>query len=77
MRPAGEEEDLSPPDHIQAIAQTAAFHFGTVEQGGSSLYPALAQRVTSVEVLRILLSIGPTETMLPDLERQGRRHLSR
>jgi hypothetical protein len=29
MRPAGEEEDLSPPDHIQAIAQTAAFHFGT------------------------------------------------
>jgi Ferritin-like domain len=55
--------DLSPPDHIQAIAQTAAFHFGTVEQGGSSLYPALAQRVTSVEVLRILLSIGPTETM--------------
>ena len=26
MRPAGEEEDLAPPDHIQAIAQTAAFH---------------------------------------------------
>jgi Ferritin-like domain len=50
-------------DHIQAIAQTAAFHFGTIEQGGSSLYPSLAQRVSSVEVLRILLSIGPTETM--------------
>src|SRR5262249_59910214 len=33
------------------------------EQGGSSLYPSLAQRVTSVEVLRILVSIGPTETM--------------
>src|SRR5262249_20680751 len=32
-----------------------------IEQGGSSLYPALAQRVTSDEVLRILLSIGPTE----------------
>jgi hypothetical protein len=30
--------------------------------GGSSLYPALAQRVTNVEVLRIHLSIGPTET---------------
>jgi hypothetical protein len=34
-----------------------------IEQGGSSLYPSLAQRVTSKEVLRILLSIGPTETM--------------
>jgi hypothetical protein len=55
--------DLNPPDHLQAIVNTAAFHFGTIEQGGSSLYPALAQRVSSVEVLRILLSIGPTETM--------------
>ena len=56
------DNDLDPPDHIQAIANTAAFHFGTIEQGGSSLYPSLAQRVTSPEVLRILLSIGPTET---------------
>jgi hypothetical protein len=50
-------------DHTQAIANTAGFHFGFIEQGGSSLYPSLAQRVSSVEVLRILLSIGPTETM--------------
>ncbi len=49
-------------NHIQAIANTAAFHFAFIEQGGSSLYPSLAQRVTSPEVLRILLSIGPTET---------------
>lgn len=56
------DADLNPPDHIKAIAYTAAFHFGTIEQGGSSLYPSLAQRVTNVEVLRILLSIGPTET---------------
>jgi hypothetical protein len=55
--------DISPANHLQAIANTAAFHFGTIEQGGSSLYPSLAQRVTSREVLRILLSIGPTETM--------------
>jgi hypothetical protein len=55
--------DLTPPNHIQAIVNTAAFHFGTIEQGGSSLYPSLAQRVSNVEVLRILLSIGPTETM--------------
>jgi hypothetical protein len=49
--------------HTQAIAFTAGFHFATIEQGGSSLYPSLAQRVTDVEVLRVLLSIGPTETM--------------
>jgi Ferritin-like domain len=56
------DADLAPNDHIQAIANTAAFHFCFIEQGGSSLYPALAQRVSSPEVLRILLSIGPTET---------------
>jgi hypothetical protein len=50
------------PDHLKAIAFTAGFHFCAIEQGGSSLYPSLAQRVTSVDVLRILLSIGPTET---------------
>jgi hypothetical protein len=54
--------DLSPKDHLQAIANTAGFHFGYIEQGGSSLYPSLAQGVTNPEVLRILLSIGPTET---------------
>jgi hypothetical protein len=54
--------DLSPANHIQAIANTAGFHFGFIEQGGSSLYPSLAQRVTDPVVLRILLSIGPTET---------------
>jgi ferritin-like protein len=57
------DADLTPDKHIQAIANTAGFHFGTIEQGGSSLYPSLAQRVASPEVLRILLSIGPTETM--------------
>ncbi|HWZ58348.1 MAG TPA: ferritin-like domain-containing protein [Gemmatimonadaceae bacterium] len=56
------DDDLTPQNHIQAIADTAAFHFGFIEQGGSSLYPSLAQRTSSREVLRILLSIGPTET---------------
>jgi hypothetical protein len=55
-------DDLTPSDHIQAIANTAGFHFGFIEQGGTSLYPSLAQRVRNKEVLRILLSIGPTET---------------
>ena len=50
------------PKHLQAIANTAGFHFAFIEQGGTSLYPSLAQRVSNPEVLRILLSIGPTET---------------
>ena len=57
------DDDLTPRKHLQAIANTAAFHFATIEQGGTSLYASLAQRVASPEVLRILLSIGPTEAM--------------
>jgi hypothetical protein len=48
-------------DHIQAIANVAAFHFGTIEQGGSSLYSAMAQKAHNVEVLRIVVSIGGDE----------------
>ena len=50
-------------NHLQAIANTAGFHFAFIEQGGSSLYPALARKVTNLEVLRILLSIGGSEIM--------------
>jgi Ferritin-like domain len=57
------DADANNPDLINAIAFTAGFHFAFIEQGGTSLYPSLAQRVTNPEVLRILLSIGPTETM--------------
>jgi hypothetical protein len=57
------DHDLKPKKHLQAIANTAGFHFATIEQGGTSLYPSLAQRVHDPEVLRVLLSIGPTETM--------------
>jgi hypothetical protein len=53
----------SPSTHLQAIANTAGFHFGYIEQGGTSLYPTLAQQVSHPEVLRIVLSIGPTEAM--------------
>jgi len=48
---------------LQAIAFTAGFHFAFIEQGGTSLYATLAQKVTSLEVLRILLSIGGAEIM--------------
>jgi hypothetical protein len=51
----------SPAQRIQAIANTAGFHFAFIEQGGTSLYPTLALKATSEEVLRILLSIGGVE----------------
>src|ERR1700751_1088664 len=54
-------QSISTP--LQAIAFTAGFLFAFTEQGGSSLYPTLAQKATNLEVLRILLSIGPSETM--------------
>src|SRR6202049_4593795 len=57
------DEDLESANFLHAIANTAGFPFATIEQGGSSLYPKVAQRVTSLEVLRIVLSIGGTEMM--------------
>src|SRR5437588_5332918 len=57
------DDPNNPSDHIKAIAFTAGFHFGYIEQGGTSLYATLAQKVTSLEVLRILLSIGGSEIM--------------
>jgi ferritin-like protein len=56
------DDDYTPADHIQAIANTSAFHFGFIEQGGSSLYHTMALKVTDLEVLRIVLSIGADET---------------
>ena len=51
----------TPARRMQAIANSAAFHFAMIEQGGSSLYPTLALQVSDVEVLRIVLSIGGVE----------------
>ena len=55
------DDDANHRDFFQAIVNTAGFHFAFIEQGGTSLYPKLAQRVSSPEVLRILLSIGGVE----------------
>jgi hypothetical protein len=57
------DADSNNANLIMAIAFSAGFHFGFIEQAGTSLYPQLAQRVIDPEVLRIVLSIGPTETM--------------
>jgi Ferritin-like domain len=57
------DADLRRDKHLQAIANTAAFHIPTVEQGGGSLRLGMALRATSVEVLRLLISMGPIELM--------------
>jgi hypothetical protein len=59
--PLNDSELFGDPNHIQAIANIAAFHFGQIEQGGSSLYAAMSQKVSSVEVLQITLGIGGDE----------------
>src|SRR5271168_726479 len=48
-------------EHVQAIANVAGFHFGYIEQGGSSLYAAMSQKVTDPQVLEITLGIGGDE----------------
>ena len=55
------DADFEGDNHIQAIANTAAFHFGTIEQGGTSLYASLSRKVSSLEVLEITLGIGGDE----------------
>src|SRR3954449_2324261 len=55
--------DLTDPNHLQAIANTAGFHFAFIEQGGTSHYASLAQQSPPQQVLRILLSIGGSEIM--------------
>jgi hypothetical protein len=49
------------PHHMQAVANVAGFHFGFIEQGGSSLYATLSQKVSDPEVLEITLGIGGDE----------------
>jgi len=55
------DADFDNAKQIQVIANTAAFHFGYIEQGGSSLYATMSQKVTDPEVLRITLGIGGDE----------------
>jgi hypothetical protein len=60
--PAIPETDLTVnSDEIQVIANTAGFHFATIEQGGSSLYDSFLPKATSAEVIKIIAAIGGTE----------------
>jgi hypothetical protein len=54
--PVGDQQN-----RMQAIANTAGFHFAFIEQGGASLYSAMALKASSAEVLRIVVSIGGVE----------------
>src|SRR5271170_3218142 len=59
--PVTDTDLFGPTNHIQAIANIAAFHFGSIEQGGSSLYATMSHKVSSLEVLQITLGIGGDE----------------
>jgi Ferritin-like domain len=55
------DADMQNANHIQAIANSAAFHFAAIEQGGTSLYAAMSQKVKRPTVLQITLGIGGDE----------------
>jgi hypothetical protein len=63
--PPGQNQPVPPKnakqERMQAIANTAGFHFAMIEQGGSSLYTTMSTKVTNLEVLRIVVSIGGVE----------------
>ncbi len=64
--PPGQQQPDAPTGtasqlRMQAIANSAGFHFAFIEQGGSSLYTTLALQVSDPEVLRIVVSIGGVE----------------
>jgi len=54
------DQSLYTANQMQAIANTAAFHFAMIEQGGSSLYDALSLKCSSLLALRIVTSIRGT-----------------
>jgi len=54
-------QNLYTANQMQALANTAAFHFAMIEQGGSSLYDALSLKCSSLLALRIVTSIEGSE----------------
>jgi hypothetical protein len=60
-QPAVPTSDRIRGQDLLSVAQTAAFHFAAIEQGGSNLYNSLLTKVSDLNVVAILASIGPTE----------------
>jgi hypothetical protein len=55
------DADLAGPSHVQAIANTAAVHFGYIEYLVSSLYATFSHKLKRAKVLKIALGIGGSE----------------
>src|SRR6266404_192681 len=56
-----QDQGLYTANQIQAIVNTAAFHFAMIEQGGASLYDALSLKCSSLLALRIVTGIEGSE----------------
>jgi hypothetical protein len=48
-------------NQMLAVAYTAAFHFPSIEQGGTSLYTHMVGNASSANAVKIVASIGPSE----------------
>ncbi len=55
------ETDYERPAQIQAMANTAVFHFGYIEDACARLYSSLSQNLKRARVLKVALSIGGDE----------------
>ena len=55
------DADFESPSHVQAIANTAAFHFGYIEYLVSSLYATFSHKLKRAKVLKVALGIGGNE----------------
>ena len=55
------DADFDGPSHVQAIANTAAFHFGYIEYLVSSLYATFSHKLKRAKVLKVAMGIGGNE----------------
>jgi hypothetical protein len=55
------DADFESPSYAQAIANTAAFHFGYIEYLVSSLYATFSHKLKRAKVLQVALGIGGNE----------------
>jgi hypothetical protein len=60
------EADLNDPAQIQAIANMAAFHFGFIELGISSLYASISRKVRRAKILEVT-----RDRTLPAVDKSG------
>ena len=74
-RPAIPLHDNYSDQQIQAIADTAQWHFPMVEQGGASLYIAMAGNSNRADTLNIVSSIGGAEAAYYSLWRDVVGHV--